>query len=95
MNYKIGTILKIEGALLMVLSGCMVPSLFIAVAKSEDSSIFGFGSVIFICTLTGFILFRRFRSRSRAYIKSRDGFLVAAVSWFIISLAGALPFWLS
>lgn len=95
MNYKIGTILKIEGALLMVLSGCMVPSLFIAVAKSEDSSIFGFGSVIFICTLTGFILFKRFRSRSRAYIKSRDGFLVAAVSWFIISLAGALPFWLS
>ena len=35
MNNKFGTILKIEGALLMVLAGCMVPSLLIAAAQGQ------------------------------------------------------------
>ena len=48
MNNKFGTILKIEGALLMVLAGCMVHSLLIAAAQGESSSIMGFGSVIAI-----------------------------------------------
>lgn len=95
MNNKFGTILKIEGALLMVLAGCMVPSLLIAAAQGESSSIMGFGSVIAICVITGFILYHRFKSQSRQSLRSRDGFLVVAASWFIASLAGCLPFIIS
>ena len=84
MNNKFGTILKIEGALLMVLAGCMVPSLLIAAAQGESSSIMGFGSVIAICVITGFILYHRFKSQSRQSLRSRDGFLVVAASWFIV-----------
>ncbi len=95
MNNKFGTILKIEGALLMVLAGCMVPSLMIAVAQGENPSILGFGSVIAICTVIGFILFHLFRSQSRQSLRSRDGFLVVALSWSIASAAGCLPFIIS
>ena len=95
MNYKFGTILKIEGALLMVLAGCMVPSFLIAVAESETASIRAFGLVIIFCVSVGFILYRRFKSHSRKNLKSRDGFLVVALGWTIASVAGATPFMLS
>lgn len=94
MSDKIRTTLRIEGSLLLVLAFSMILPLLIAFIENETDCISAFLLVIISCTILGLILFMSF-NLSRYKIKSRDGFLIVSISWFIASLIGSLPFILS
>lgn len=59
MFQKIGTVLKLEGIMLLILGASMSVPLLIALINSETSAARAFAIVIFLCIFTGFIL-RRF-----------------------------------
>lgn len=94
MSQKIGTVFKVEGILLFVVATAMIPSLLIALFNKETSSAVAFAVVIVTCAAIGLII-RKIFNLSHYNLKSRDGFLIVSVSWFLASLAGAAPFMLS
>ena len=94
MFQKIGTVLKLEGIMLLILGASMSAPLLIAFIDGETSAARAFAIVIFLCVFTGFIL-RRFFNSFRYKFKGRDGFFIVAVSWFTASVVGASPFMIS
>ncbi|MCR5784902.1 MAG: TrkH family potassium uptake protein [Eubacterium sp.] len=52
-----------------------------------------FAIPIFICILAGFIL--GFYAEKESVFYAKEGFIIVAVSWIILSAMGALPFWMS
>ncbi len=95
MSQKIGTIVKIEGVLLLILAASMLPSLLIAVSKNETTSINAFVVTACLCSMVGLFICLRLSNLQRQKLKGRDGFFIVALSWIIASLVGAVPFWLS
>lgn len=84
--YIIGVILIIEAALLLA-------PVLVALIYSEHSGWF-FLYVALGAAAAGFATMRLSRPRSRA-IYGKEGLLVVALSWIVLSLVGALPFTLS
>lgn len=94
MFQKIGTVLKIEGIMLLVLAASMTAPLIIALINKEAASIRAFIAVIAVCIIISFII-RRFFYSVHYKLKGRDGFFIVALSWFLASLIGAAPFIIS
>jgi trk system potassium uptake protein TrkH len=91
MYNKIGTIIKIEGSLLQMLAAVFIVPFFIALSNGEKKCANIFLVIIVVCTALSYIA-RKIFSLSHYNFKSRDGFLIVALSWFVISLVGAIPF---
>lgn len=85
---------RIEGAALLIMAAAMVIPLILALFYGEKSSVIGFGTVIGFCFLAG-VLIRIIIKPSPEKFKSRDGFFVVSLTWFVCSLAGAAPFIIS
>ena len=90
MNYRLifsnlGTVLGIEAAL-------MIPALLVSVIYGQDD-VYAFLVSISVLVAAGFLLHLLKPKNSQMY--ARDGFAVVALSWFFISLFGALPFLVS
>lgn len=94
MFQKLGTVLKIEGIMLLVLGASMTAPLIIAFINKETAAIRAFVTVIAACIIISFII-RRFFYSFHYKLKGRDGFFIVAASWFIASLIGAAPFMIS
>lgn len=90
MNY--GIIARVLGIILLIESGLMLPSLFIA--SSEMGIDFNaFLNTIILTFSIGFIL-----SRKKNYSKqvsAREGIVIVSLSWVLMSVFGALPLYLS
>lgn len=90
MNKKI--VLKILGTVLFWESILMLPSLVISIMdKSIETN--AFIATILLCGITGLML-KNLKS-SENEMRKREGYASVALSWVIMSLAGALPFYLS
>ena len=90
MNRKMIT--NILGILLFSEAGLMVLPVIVDLIYKEghyDSYIITIAALV----LTGFI-FTRFKSKEKT-IYSRDGFVIVSLGWILVSLFGALPFFLS
>ena len=100
-GFYIGHILWIEGVLL-------VPALLIALFRHEQSALRAIGITILILMLLSMALltlgrrgpfWKRRRnaedSRFGEGIHAREGFVITALGWIVISLFGALPFYFS
>lgn len=85
--YFIGQILRLEGLF-------MLPALAIAFSEGHQPSIRGFFVTILLLLLVGTFLIRRKAGKERG-IYAREGFVTVALAWILISLFGALPFWIS
>lgn len=94
MSFKIRTTLRIEGSLLLVLAVSMIIPLLIAFFEKETEAMRAFLTVISGCIVLGLIPFIFFGPSQRK-IKNRDGFFIVSASWFLASIVGALPFFLS
>ena len=94
MSDRVGIIARIEGFILLLLAGAMIPSLLIAIFNNETKSIYAFGVMILICGAIGVIIRLRFKL-SRLNLKNRDGFLIVSLTWILMSFIGALPFCIS
>ena len=82
--------LRILGILLMLFSLTLLVPLALAL-YFQDSMSSGFASALGITALGGFLLWLPAR-RSRAELRTRDGFLITTLFWTVLGLFGALPF---
>ncbi len=91
MQYR--TIIRILGLLLMIFSLSMLPPAFIAMDYKE----IGAPAFIAAFVMTLFIgsLLWLFNRQYSADLKTRDGFLIVVLFWFVLSLFGALPLMLA
>ncbi len=99
-GFYIGHILRIEGLLL-------IPALFIALFKGEQDALRAIGITILVLMVLGIALlalddrgpfWKRRKTDDTAYgrgIHAREGFVITALGWILLSLFGALPFYLS
>jgi len=94
MSPKYKAILKIESIIMILLAIAMLPSLAIGIYDNESMSAASFMLVIIILLFLG-IFFNKFISHSTYKLKNRDGFLIVSLTWFLASLIGSMPFYLS
>ena len=90
MNYKL--LLKINGKLLMLEAAFMLLPVITALIYRESSGL-AFLPVIALLLLIGFPLSRLTPKRNEMY--AREGLAIVSTSWILMSLAGALPFYIS
>ena len=91
MNYKmigytLGLVIRFEAVFM-----CL--PLITALVYREWTSFYSFLAVAGICLCLGF--FASFKKPSNMKLYARDGFIIVALSWILLSLFGALPFLLS
>ncbi|HAQ42077.1 MAG TPA: potassium transporter KefA [Clostridiales bacterium] len=90
MNIKV--IFKILGIVLFWESVLMLPSLAIAIIDNSYE-VKAFIIAILICFIGGLIL-KNIKSNKND-MRKREGYAAVAISWLIMSMVGALPFYLS
>ena len=72
----------------------MVPALICSVIYREYNVLFSFGITVLICLVTGFLMTLFSKARNQT-IYAREGFVIVALAWIIMSVLGALPFVIS
>lgn len=90
MNYKMIT--YILGWLLTFEAIFMLVPTVTALCYGESQIWYFIGTAAF-CAIAGRLL--TFKKRKKTALYSRDGFMVVAISWIVLSVFGAMPFWLS
>lgn len=90
MNFKM--IKNILGWILIFEAGFMLIPLITALIYSEDIFL-SYLISIGICLLIGFLLIWKKPNDRTLY--SRDGFVIVSLSWILLSIFGALPFYIS
>ncbi len=84
-------VLYVIGRIMLVLALLMLPSLLVSLIYHESSSlIFSFLLSIGITGTVGRVLSLRLPSRQDYYM--REGFVIVALSWILLSFFGSLPF---
>ncbi len=83
--YSLGLLLAFEGLLMLV------PSLTALIYKEDILKYYLITALILICL--GF-LFTRIKTKDRM-IFSREGLITVALGWIVLSICGAIPFYLS
>ncbi len=83
--YLLGWLLEFEGAFLML------PCLVGAIYHEEDAYYFALSSLI--CLSLGFII-TRIKPKDKS-LYAREGFVIVAFGWILLSVFGAIPFTLS
>lgn len=84
--YILGTIIRIEAVLLSI-------PVCVAFWYREEAEATAFAAAVTACLMAGAVLVSREPKDKRIY--GREGFVVVALSWIVMSLLGALPFYLS
>lgn len=84
-SYIIGWVLNIEAAFMLL--PCAVALIY------KEKSGFTFLFTIIVSAFLGFLMTRK--KPENTAIFTREGFVAVALCWIILSLFGALPFWLS
>ena len=92
MNHKlicrvIGVILSIEGL-------CMLaPALVSALYRENEMALSFFISAV-VCGALGLLLLA-VRTDRKDRLQARDGLLAVSFSWIVLSVFGAIPYWMS
>ena len=71
----------------------MLPALVISLILGETGAVWGLLITMAVMALLSCLPLPFPPRRQTMY--ARDGFVVVAMTWFLISLLGALPFWIS
>jgi len=81
--YILGWVLLCEAALLTLPLG-------VSLLYGETAAAAAFGITIVLCLIMGFVL--RLRKPKNNILYIREGFVITALTWIVISIMGALPF---
>ena len=84
---------RILGLLLMLFSLAILPPLFVSFIY-QDNAHLAFTTAMLLIFSIGFTLWFPLRS-VRQELRTRDGFIIAAMFWLTLGLAGTLPFMLA
>ncbi|MBO4217009.1 MAG: TrkH family potassium uptake protein [Clostridia bacterium] len=88
---NIRAVLKLLGFVILMLGIFMIPPMVIAFCLNEKA-MWAFLIMVAALSLTGFLLTR---IKSDKALNAREGFATVALGWIVISLCGALPFFIS
>lgn len=88
-NYRI--LVKVVGTISIIIGTAMLPSLVIAYLYDENEAAMAFLKSILLAFAIGIVLLVLVRPASTA-LKMRDGYLIAALCWFMASAIGAFPY---
>lgn len=91
MNYRM--ISSILGLVCVVEGILMLPACLVGFIYGESEHAFIYLTIAGICMLLG-LLFRIPKPKNRTFY-AREGFIAVSLSWIIISILGALPFYFS
>lgn len=92
MNYKL--IGHIMSPLLLLEAIFMIPAIFISLYYNEILSIKALIETILIICIVSLPLYF-ITKKSELSFNAKDGLVLTGIAWILMSLAGALPFWLS
>lgn len=95
MGSRFRSILRIQGAMLLVLAASVALPFFLAIHYGEEAAGQAFAAVLAICLSLGITIRYCCPPSSSQRLKVRDGFFVVSVAWLVCSVIGALPFLLS
>ena len=90
MNHRM--IVAINCHILRIVALFMLPALGISLFQGEQSSVFGFlaaMALMFLPSITQLI--PKWRPKRRN-LNAKDGFVIVAITWVLVSALGALPF---
>lgn len=94
MNLNFGSILRIIGIVMTIISIAMIPSLVVSLIYGEVNIAEDFAITIFATIIVGAFLAKLTKYRLQD-LKVRDGFFIVTVYWFISAIIGAVPFFIS
>jgi trk system potassium uptake protein len=92
MNYKI--MLRVCSLVLFIEIGCMVPSLLISLYTQDQMALIGFLGAMLIAGALGVVMYG-ISDHCRMNFYAREGMLVTALVWVLISVIGSIPYYLS
>ncbi|OGT19078.1 MAG: potassium transporter [Gammaproteobacteria bacterium RBG_16_57_12] len=84
------SIQRIIGILLMIFSLTMLPPVLVSLIY-DDGALIAFLTAFAVIYLTGLVIWLPVRGERRE-LRLRDGFVIVAAFWSVLSLSGALPF---
>lgn len=87
---QVALVIRTLGVLLLMFSGSLLPPLGISLIY-QDGEVQHLALSLFACLTLGLLLWLSARRRPQT-LRTRDGFVVVAMLWIIMSLLGALPF---
>ena len=89
MNRKL--IIRLQGAILWIEAMAMIPSLLISLYYQDgDFPILGLSFVLLL--IPGMLVWFFVKSNPSTHLRLKEGFIIVALGWLILSLGGALPF---
>ncbi|MBQ7860112.1 MAG: TrkH family potassium uptake protein [Faecalibacterium sp.] len=87
---NISMVIFILGWVLLCEAALLVLPLIVSVLYAEQAAVTAFGITIALCLIIGF--FMRLRKPKNKVLYTREGFVITALTWIVISIMGALPF---
>lgn len=91
-NYRI--LIKVHGTISIIIGVAMLPSVLIAHLYHEKAAEFAFLITLIPAIILGAVILAAVKPKT-ADVKIRDGYLIAALCWFVASAIGAFPYLLS
>ena len=89
MNRKL--IIRLQGAILWIEAMAMIPSLLISLYYQDgDFPILGLSFLLLL--IPGMLVWFFVKSNPSTHLRLKEGFIIVALGWLILSLGGALPF---
>ena len=89
---RVGVIIYTISTLLLLVAAFMLSGVVVALWYREWDALTAFAFAELVVVAAGTLGFLTFRRRRREALLIRDGFLVVALSWAVVSAFGALPF---
>jgi trk system potassium uptake protein TrkH len=90
---NLGMVLRIFGLIVIVFSLTMLPPVAISLVFGDGHSLVFLQSFLIVLA-AGLVMWLPVRKVERD-LRLRDGFLVVALFWSVLGVAGAVPFWLT
>ena len=92
MNRKL--ILRVLGAIMAIEAAAMVPALALALYFQDgDALLLGLCSLGLL--IPGLLLWFLIKTRQDTHLRLKEGFIIVALGWLVLSVGGALPFFFS
>ena len=92
MNRKL--IIRVLGAILAIEALAMVPAFAVSLYyRDGDTAALGYSIIVTFLTGSGMYLIPK--TEKNSYLRLKEGFLIVAVGWILMSLFGAVPFMIS
>ena len=91
MNYRM--IVRLLAITLRIVALFLLPPLLLSLAMGERAAVIAFG--ITICLMLLMSLSTSLFKPKKTTLYAREGYIVVAIAWLLLSLLGALPFFLS